>query len=214
MVRETLRSLTSFDAQQMDHRDVVRLWESNNATMNDYLQSVPIPYFGVHAATAEHLRYMLQNRRAPWNFWGTFYDKNTDKFRLFQFYSMIGYVSSFTYYLGKQSGGILMFNFEGPDGKNISLPRKRIKGNGIDQEFTFDKKNVKNMIKKLQDEHNRLWETQISFYEEDFDSRYQGIVDVSNLRKCVDDYSKAVALARLDTQYDLASVFDRLEKHE
>ncbi len=212
MVLKNLRKVSTRDAQLVDCRELVDLWRDNHQTMLKYALAGEIPYFGLHATNTQRLQQIISESGGPTLFWATFYDKGIDEFKLYQLYAVTGYISRFLGSNYEKRGGILVLNFEGEDGRNVSIPRKRLKGVGnLEVQLTFDDERVREVLSKLGDANrrNKLWvqETQRGCYG-DFRERYLGTVIPSNLRENVEDYAKKVALRRLDYQYNLANVFD------
>ncbi len=212
MVLESLEIVSNESQKQLELPQILEIWSRNNEIMFEHLQTRGIPYIGITGTNRDHAEKIQDEGGAM--FYGTFYDKSQDFFRLFQLYAMVG---STTFYAGAATSGnkenavLKIIDFQNPNGTNISRPRKRLKNQGGMFPLIPDDPKTFELLERLKDKNSRLWET-IRGFGPNFDGRLLGIIKPSSLKdyaeQSTEEYARHLALTRLDYQYDLARIFD------
>ena len=216
MVFENLKEIKIEECRSLTLGTLYNIWRRNHNVMLDYVLSEEIPFFGLHGTTEEGITGILKDGKSEIINLATFYDKVRDEFRLYQFYAMCAYVSNFTRKegMGHHQGKVMVFNLEKNE-RNPTMDYKYLAGTGgLDWDLTLDTETEAEYLRKLKDEKQRLRRTMQGFRSIDsFEKSYLGAIDVSRLRKTkegeeMDEFAKSIILRRIDSQYDLAKVFD------
>jgi len=221
MTLDELKIIKEEEAGKKPVKELIDIWHANHRIVLEYFMSAKLPYFGLHGAPKASVEGILKERKARLEM-GTFYYKEKSEFRIYQFYALCSYVSNYCKEPNNShetEGGIFVFDLEGEHGENITFRWEHLLSSGL--EFIasdYDTEEEKKMLWNFdflnpENNNNNLWRTEDVFYDDKFETRFKGVVTRSDLKRVEKDVTgRRIALYRLDAQYNLAKVFDRISQ--